>query len=33
MTDLSDLPAQAAAIGISYDELVLLTLNSAGLDK
>lgn len=29
MTDLSDLPAQAAADGISYDELVLRILESA----
>ncbi len=33
MTDMSDLPAQAAASGISYDNLVLLILNSAGLNK
>ena len=33
MTDTSDLPAQAAAIGIDYDSLVLLILNSAGLNK
>ena len=33
MTETSDLPAQAAAMGISYDELVLLILNSAGLNK
>ncbi len=33
MTDISDLPAQAKACGISYDELVLLILNSAGLNK
>lgn len=33
MTDLSDLPAQALAIGINYDELVLLILNSVGLNK
>jgi len=33
MTDVSDLPAQASAMGISYDELVLLILNNAGLDK
>lgn len=33
MTDVSDLPAQAAAMGISYDELVLLILNNAGLNK
>lgn len=30
MTDTSDLPAQAAAMGIDYDNLVLLILNSAG---
>ncbi|MCD8378519.1 MAG: D-alanine--D-alanine ligase [Candidatus Gastranaerophilales bacterium] len=33
MTDTSDLPAQAQAIGISYDELVKLILESAGLNK
>ncbi|MBQ4122313.1 D-alanine--D-alanine ligase [bacterium] len=33
MTDTSDLPAQASAMGISYDELVLMILNSAGLNK
>ena len=33
MTATSDLPAQAAAMGISYDELVLCILNSAGLNK
>ena len=33
MTDTSDLPAQANAIGIDYDNLVLLILNSAGLNK
>lgn len=33
MTDTSDLPAQAAAMGIDYDTLVLLILNSVGLDK
>lgn len=33
MTDLSDLPAQALAIGIDYDNLVQLILNGAGLDK
>ena len=33
MTETSDLPAQAAAMGISYDELVLLILNSTGLNK
>ena len=33
MTDTSDLPAQAAAGGINYDELVELVLKSAGLNK
>lgn len=33
MTDTSDLPAQAAAMGIDYDTLVLLILNSVGLNK
>ena len=33
MTDLSDLPAQAKCVGISYDQLVQLILNSAGLKK
>ena len=33
MTDTSDLPAQCASMGISYDELVELTLKSAGLNK
>lgn len=33
MTDTSDLPAQTASMGISYDELVELTLKSAGLNK
>ena len=33
MTDTSDLPAQAAAMGISYDELVEIILRSAGLNK
>ena len=33
MTDTSDLPAQANAMGIDYDNLVLLILNSAGLNK
>lgn len=33
MTDTSDLPAQASAIGIDYDTLVLLILNSVGLNK
>ncbi len=33
MTDTSDLPAQAAAMGITYDELVEMTLQSAGLNK
>lgn len=33
MTDTSDLPAQAACMGIDYDKLVLLILNSVGLNK
>ena len=33
MTVISDLPAQSAAMDITYDELVLLILNSAGLNK
>lgn len=33
MTDTSDLPAQAAVCGIDYDNLVLMILNSAGLNK
>ncbi len=33
MTDTSDLPAQSAVMGINYDSLVLLILNSAGLNK
>lgn len=33
MTDLSDLPAQSAAMGISYDELTQIILNGAGLNK
>lgn len=33
MTATSDLPAQAAAMGINYDELVMYILNSAGLNK
>ena len=33
MTSTSDLPAQALAMGITYDELVLLILNSAGLEN
>ena len=33
MTDLSDLPAQAKAIGLSYDDLVLTILNGASLNK
>lgn len=33
MTDTSDLPAQSASMGISYDELVELILMSAGLNK
>jgi len=33
MTDTSDLPAQSACVGINYDNLVLLILNSVGLNK
>ena len=33
MTDTSDLPAQAKVMGIDYDTLVLMILNSAGLNK
>lgn len=33
MTDTSDLPAQAKACGINYDELVLMVLKSVGLNK
>ena len=33
MTDTSDLPAQAASMGIGYDDLVELILKSAGLNK
>ena len=33
MTDVSDLPAQANAMGIDYDNLVLMILNNAGLDR
>lgn len=33
MTDLSDLPAQSAAMGIGYDALVQIILNGAGLNK
>ena len=33
MTDTSDLPAQALQNGIDYDNLVLLILNSVGLNK
>ena len=33
MTDTSDLPAQASACGISYDNLVEMILKSAGLNK
>ena len=33
MTDTSDLPVQAAAGGINYDELVDMVLHSAGLNK
>ena len=33
MTDTSDLPAQALAGGINYDNLVDMVLHSAGLNK
>ena len=33
MTDTSDLPAQAKVSGIDYDSLVLMILDSAGLNK
>ena len=33
MTDTSDLPAQAKVMGIDYDQLVLMILNSVGLNK
>ena len=33
MTDTSDLPAQANAMGINYDNLVLMILNNAGLNR
>ena len=33
MTDTSDLPAQAAACGINYDNLVNMVLHSVGLNK
>ena len=33
MTTTSDLPAQAKVMGISYDDLVQIILNSAGLNK
>lgn len=33
MTDTSDLPAQAECMGINYDMLVLIILNSVGLNK
>ena len=33
MTDTSDLPAQASVMGISYDDLVLMILNNAGLNR
>ena len=33
MTDTSDLPAQCNVMGISYDQLVQLILNGAGLNK
>lgn len=33
MTDTSDLPAQANVMGINYDNLVLMILNNAGLNR
>ena len=33
MTETSDLPAQSEVMGINYDNLVLLILNSVGLNK
>lgn len=33
MTDTSDLPAQCKVMGISYDELVQIIMNGAGLNK
>ena len=33
MTDTSDLPAQAKVMGIDYDHLVLMILNSVGFNK
>lgn len=33
MTDTSDLPAQSAVMGISYDNLVDMILNNAGLNR
>ena len=33
MTETSDLPAQANAMGINYDNLVQIILNGAGLNK
>lgn len=33
MTDLSDLPAQSNAMGISYNNLVQLILNTALIEK
>ena len=33
MTTTSDLPAQAKVMGISYDNLVQIVLNGAGLNK
>ena len=33
MTDTSDLPAQCKVMGISYDDLVQIILNGAGLNK
>ena len=33
MTDTSDLPAQCEVMGISYDQLVEMILNNAGLNR
>jgi D-alanine-D-alanine ligase-like ATP-grasp enzyme len=33
MTETSDLPAQSKVMGISYDDLVQIILNGAGLNK
>ena len=33
MTETSDLPAQAGVMGIDYDTLVQIILNSVGLNK